>query len=445
MLTASVFLAAFFLACLLALVRHPVFGLMAYLAAFYFHPPSRWWVYALPDLRWSLVAAGVTFIGLLIHRRKMRRSPVFQNGIMIGIALFVLWIAIQSMWALDGPMHLNLLDHYVKFTIAAILIYKCIDSETHLKMFLWAHVIGGFAFGWDAFLNYSGGRFEGYGGPGFSDANFAGIQTVTAIFAASILMLSGNSRERLAVAFFAPFIVNGLVTTMSRSSFLAAIVGGMAFIWFCPARFRVSVSVLGIAALAGFFVLSNEQFWDRMDSITYAGEEVSGIDTGSGRLVQWEAQGEMFAKYPFGCGHRCTATLSPQYLDDRYLTGPEGNRARSSHNTFLTMLVEQGFVGGVFYMLYLIWLRKSANDLRDRLRDSTDLLACALPGVVAILISVTVADVFVDYLKLEVRIWYIAIMLVIYKLSMRQADSVKDIEALMPGNLDNNQLKVEHA
>lgn len=423
MLTASAFLATFFLACLLALVRHPVFGLVAYLSAFYVHPPSRWWVYALPDLRWSLVAAGFTFAGLLIHRHRMQTRPIFQNGIMIGIAFFVIWIAIQSIWALDQPMHIELLDHYVKFTIAAVLIYKCIDSERHLKFFLWAHVIGCFAFGLSAFLGYTGGRFEGYGGPGFSDANYAGIQAVTGIFAASILMLSGNSRERLAVAIVTPFIMNGLVTTVSRSSFLALVCGGVAFIWLCPARFRISVSVLGVAALAGFLLLSHEQFWERMETITFAGEEVTGVDTGAGRRVQWEAQGEMFAEHPFGCGHRCTATLSPQYLDDRHLTGPEGNRARSSHNTFLTMLVEQGFVGGILYALYLFWLRRSATNLRVRLRDSTDLLACALPGVAAILLSITVADIFVDYLKLEVRIWYIAIVLVIYKLSAQLENS----------------------
>ena len=169
-----------------------------------------------------------------------------------------------------------------------------------------------------------------------------------------------------------------------------------------------------------------------MATIMIGGEEVVGVDTGGGRLAIWEAQGEMFADHPFGCGHRCTATLSPQFLEDHYLTGPEGNRARSSHNTFLTMLVEQGIVGGVFYALYFFWLLRSTTQLRERLRGSTGLLACTLPGAVAILVSITVADVFVDYLKLEVRIWYIAIMLAIYKLSIQRTENVSAVSPRSP-------------
>ena len=110
MLTASLFLVAYFLACFLALVRHPVFGLLAYLAAFYFHPPTRWWSYALPDLRWSFLAAAFTFVGILIHRRKLQSGPVLRNGVVQGLVLFVIWIVIQSAWALNEQMHFNLLE-----------------------------------------------------------------------------------------------------------------------------------------------------------------------------------------------------------------------------------------------------------------------------------------------------------------------------------------------
>ena len=45
---------------LLAFVSHPRWGLFTYLGAFYLHPPYRWWGTALPEFRWSLVAAVVT-------------------------------------------------------------------------------------------------------------------------------------------------------------------------------------------------------------------------------------------------------------------------------------------------------------------------------------------------------------------------------------------------
>jgi hypothetical protein len=67
------------------------------------------------------------------------------------------------------------------------------------------------------------------------------------------------------------------------------------------------------------------------------------------RMVLLEAQMRMAAGYPHGAGHRGTAALSPQYLDREWLTfgtdDSEEEAARSSHNTFMTVLVEQGIPG----------------------------------------------------------------------------------------------------
>src|SRR5262245_28767941 len=64
-LTAIAFAGVFALALVLAFVRHPIFGLGAYLLAFFNHPPDRWWGQSLPDLRWSLLAAAVTLVAAL--------------------------------------------------------------------------------------------------------------------------------------------------------------------------------------------------------------------------------------------------------------------------------------------------------------------------------------------------------------------------------------------
>ena len=69
-LTAIVFVGVY-VACLgYALMRRPMYGLVAYLWAFYNHPPSRWWGDDLPTLRWSLIAAVVTLLALKLHARE---------------------------------------------------------------------------------------------------------------------------------------------------------------------------------------------------------------------------------------------------------------------------------------------------------------------------------------------------------------------------------------
>jgi hypothetical protein len=99
-LTGLIFLLAYAGGCLAALARHPVYGLMTYVGVFYLHPPSRWWGQALPDLRWSLLAALVTLIATMVHRKQVDPVPLFHHKVMMGLLLFVVWIAIQTGWAM---------------------------------------------------------------------------------------------------------------------------------------------------------------------------------------------------------------------------------------------------------------------------------------------------------------------------------------------------------
>lgn len=82
-ITAAVFVLVYVAGLALAL-WNPMAGLCAYLWAFYMNPPGNWWGQDLPDLRWSLIAALVTFVAYVLHnlsgagsaRRSVRGSEV---------------------------------------------------------------------------------------------------------------------------------------------------------------------------------------------------------------------------------------------------------------------------------------------------------------------------------------------------------------------------------
>lgn len=410
-LTSLAFLAAFFSGCIAALVRHPVYGLVTYVLMLYLHPPSRWWGEALPDLRWSLTAAAVTLVGVLMKRNSRPTLPIMRHPVMVGLLAFVAWIALQSIWALDRPMHMELLTIYVKYAVLLALIVKCLDSEEHLRLFVWAHVLGCFYLGWIVYTSYEGGRFEGFGGPDINEANAGALQIVTGIFAGSALFLATNWKGRAVLLGCMPFLVNALVATQSRSGFLAAGIGGVIFNFLAPKRYSKLIRVLSILAVVLFALLTNPDYWLRIGSLQYAGEEVEGVDTGAGRLVIIEAQGRMFLEYPFGCGHRCTASLSTRFLADEYLTGEGADRARASHNTVMTLLVEQGIPGVLCYVLLLAWIIRKVLALRRRVRERADFQALLVPAMAAALCAVTLSDMFVDYLKMEVRFWFVALLI----------------------------------
>lgn len=413
-LTALIFVIAFLAGCIAAFVRHPVYGLMTYLGVFYVHPPSRWWGQGiLLDIRWSLLAAGVAVVAVLMHRTTTPTAPIFRSGAFWGFAGLVGWIAVQSLWALDAEAHADQLAIYLKFLVVIYLFTRAIDSERALRMVLWTHVLGCFYLGWVAYTSYSGGRFEGFGGPGIGEANAGALQMVTGIVVAGALFLDSRPRSRLVLLGVIPIIVNALVTTISRSGFLAAGAAGVVFNFFTPARYRGRVRILSVLALVLFALLTNPIYWARMDTLKYKGEEVEGIDTGGGRLVIIEAQWKMFSAHPMGCGHMCTTVLSPSYLEERRLSAG----ARASHNTFMTMLVDHGIPGGLFYIAMLAWIYRSLRVVSRRLRGESGFLATVLPAVAAVLGAITVGDLFAQFPKFEARIWFVTLLIVLLHLT----------------------------
>lgn len=428
---AAVFVLAYIAGVLLALVRHPIYGLLTYVAAFYIHPPSRWWGQGwMFDVRWSLIAAAVTLLALIV-RRTPSSAPVFRSGALWAFVAFVAWVGLQSFWALDPEAHADLLSYYLKFVLVIVMICKCIETEQHLRLFLWCHVLGCFYLGWLAFTSYSGGRLDGVGGPGIDEANAAGLQVVTGILVSGSLFLGGQPRTRLGLLGVIPILVNGLVTTISRSGFLAAGIGGVVYNLFTPDKYRRAVRFLSVLAVVLFGLLTSDTYWDRISTIKYQGEDVEGVDTGGGRLEIIAAQWQMFKARPLGCGHMCTTVLSPSFIEDRFLT--QGGRA--SHNTFMTMLVDHGIPGAAFYVMMLAWIYRSLRQVARCLGGGEGFLATVLPAIAGVLAAVTIGDLFVQYPKFEARFWFVSLLIVMLHLSQRQAarEATQAIPGAPPG------------
>ena len=414
--TGLLFVVAFLAGCVAAFVRHPVYGLVTYIGVFYLHPPSRWWGQGLLlDVRWSLIAAGVALVAVMVNPPKQPTAPVLRSGVFWSFVAFILWIALQGFWAKDAEAHADLLSIYLKFLVVMYLFCRCIDSEQALMKVFWAHALGCFYFGWLAYTSYGGGRFEDFGGPGLGEANAAALQMATGVVVNGSLFLASDMRGRLLLFVVIPIVVNGLVTTISRSGFLSAGMAGLVYNLFTPAKYRKRVGLLSVLALVLFALLTNPIYWARIGTLKYKGEEVEGIDTGGGRLVIIEAQWKMFRANPLGCGHMCTTVLSPGYLEEHRLSAG----ARSSHNTFMTMLVDHGIPGGVFYVALLAWVVRSLRKVARNVRGQEGILPIALPAVAAALGAIFIGDLFVQYPKFEARVWFVSLLMVLLHLSAK--------------------------
>jgi hypothetical protein len=416
MLTGLAF-TAFFLGLLaMALKRHPVFGLYAYLAVFYVHPPSRWWSSMLPDLRWSLLAGVVTLLAVYIHRDKLAKAPPWiANGAAACIAGYCGWMWVQNAWALDGPGHYAASVQYTKYVVAFYFCYRILDTPARLRDFLLVHLAGCAYLGLQAFLssNFTGGRLNGVGGPGIDDANTLGMFLATGVVAGAALALSQSGWRRNVTFAGLALAMNGLVLTASRGAFVGLIGGGGVVSALHPRRFRGRLVVLSMIALIGFVAVADERFVQRIVSLVAVWERSEDIDmSAESRFEIKAAQWQMFLDFPLGSGHKGTAILSPLYLDDRWLTNArngEGPRGRSSHNTFFTALTEQGVVGALLFTGLVLWVLMAALRiylLRHRVDDPTQpVIAAGLCGGVMV---VLVAGIGTDYLMAEVQFWILA-------------------------------------
>jgi hypothetical protein len=418
-LPALLFVVLFVLGCLLAFVRHPIFGLLTYVGVFYVHPPSRWWgQHALMEQRWSYIAAVVSLLAIFFGKHEKPVKPFGRQGFVIAFILFYLYVLLQLTWALSIDEHQRLVEYYFKYAIVMFVIYRALDTIENVWLFLWAHVTGCFYFGWIAYTEYEGGRFEGFGGPGLSEANAAALTMLTGAIVLASLFMAMDRKRRIVLAGMVPFILNGIVTTISRSAFLATAAAGLVFNLWAPKAWRGKVAALTVLGGMVFVGFTNDTYWSRIDTVKYKGAEVGGVDMSAGRLAVMQAQLRMAGSHPMGCGHSCTEFLSPSYIAQEKLNRSSGTRA--SHNSFLSLLVDQGFIGAAAYIGMLLWLLRSLQSLKRHVVRHASPLAPLLPGVAAVFAAMCVGDMFVPYVRYEIRFWFFGLLLAMLNLAEKE-------------------------
>lgn len=416
-ISAILFVIVFTAAIVLALFRHPIYGLGAYLLGFYGFPPGRWWWVGMPDIRWLMIAALVTFIAVLRFERKPGQPPWYSNTAMVLLFLFTVWLWIQQAWALDPTTHNYFATTYTKFLIFFFLMYRILQDEESVKLFSLAHVLGCAYYAWLAYNVTGGGRIQDIGGPNMEGTSAFSAHATTGLILGGILLFQTRGAVRVGLLVCLAFILNGIILTQSRGAFLGLIAGGLVVLYLCPPKKKLKMYAAAVLASVLFLMLASEAFWQRMESIFHAVEQTEEMDgSAEGRWLLIDAQWKMFALNPVtGSGHRGTAVLSPRYLSEEWLVRSGG---RSSHNTFMSLIVEQGIVGSALYGMLMLWamyrlVRMKALD-RYGLPPSLGLYRAAIGGALA---NMAVAGMFFDALRLEVTIWFVILLVIVSQLA----------------------------
>ena len=411
MLSAVAFVLFCFFCAAMAFVRHPIFGLYFYLASIYVHPPSRWWGYMLPDLRWALLSAGITVLAVAFHRGRLSAKPLWLgNAPAAVLSLYAAWMWLQTLWALDQPTHIEGSTQFVKCLVALWFVYRIVDTTERLRDFLFLHAVGCGLLGiYAQFAGRDGNRLDGVGGPGMDDANTLGAYLATGVIVCMGLFLTQKGWRRWASLGLLAIIVNGFVLANSRGPFLG-LAAGVLVLALCKARVHRPLfwSMVLVGTLGSGFIV-DKAFVERMFTMgDVVSQDEEADKSARSRVAILEAQVRMARDYPLGAGHRGTAALSTRYLDRQWLTGggADADAQRSSHNTFMTTLVEQGPPGALMFIALVLWLVQAMLRIRRWNSAAVDpeliTLGAAVCGAITV---VYVAGWAADYLLAEVQFW----------------------------------------
>jgi hypothetical protein len=403
--TALAFVLAFFAFGVLAFIRHPIWGLHAYLLVFYMGPESAWWGEALPNLRWSLSSALLTLIAVVMYKAKTQRESWFKYKPIRVLIIFACWLWIQTPWALSTDNHVFLATLFTKYILIFAIIYACLDSEERVHEFLVAHIIGCFWWSYQGWQNHGGGRLEDIGTGDVMGSAFASMHISTALAIAGFMFMSFKGWKKWVPFLAVPFMMNAIILMQTRAAFLGLIAAvPVAFILGPPAKRGLVLFYLALGAGLLFYV-ADDAFWERMGTIKV--EEGQERDASAeSRIDLAYANLRMSRDYPMGVGHRGNDLLSPKYVSSQFLTEKEGSRIRSAHNTELAILVDHGWLGILLMVMFHARLMRSILQLRKEMWNAQNLQAVAIASALAAgLVLYWVNGQFANMLKAEVLIW----------------------------------------
>jgi len=422
MFSAAAFVLFAVVCSVLAFRRHPIYGLYFYLATTYVHPPSRWWNYILPDLRWALLSAVVCVLAVAFHRGRLsQRPPWTSSAPAIILSLYAAWMWLQTPWALSVEEHLNGTVLFTKYILAFWFIYRIADTKELIRDVMLFHAAGCAMLGLMARLSHRDfGRVEGVGGPGIDDANSLGMFLATGAVVCIALLLSQRGWRRLLAICLLPLLLEGFVVTNSRGAFLGLAMGVAVLLFARSVAYNKAMLTLGVVVALVAAVAVDQKFIDRMSTIgDVTSESVDAEMSARSRVTLMRAQLEMARDHPMGVGHRGTVELSPQYLDRIWLDhgGRDPDSGRSSHNAFLSALVEQGVLGALLFLILVGWVVRTIWRVRSmRRRDDDPELVMLAAGLCGALGVVFVAGLATDYLTTEVQFWLFACLVSAIKL-----------------------------
>ena len=415
-LHALFYLVIVFIGWVASIFLNPLWGLLTYAFVYFNIPQCQWWGYQVPDIRWSLTSAMILVISSLLHYQSLSKIKLISiKSLKWLIALLILMIIISP--SSPCPETWRRVYDFFRYVAIFILIVKIIKDYQGYKYFIWLFLGEILYLSYLAHYYFRGGRLDGIGTPDATNANMFAALLLTSIPLLGNLILYGKKVEKIGVLLSIPVIIDAFIMCASRGAFIGLVCMLIAMIITADKKVRKYMMIIAVIIAISLYFLIDETYKRRLATLFHTDSIASAKEVSSGRFEIWQYGLKMLKDYPFGTGGGGFMYLSPIYLPKRLIESTVGQRA--SHNTYLMVLIEQGPLGLVLFLGFLLSIFKSLHKIKQKvlfLEDKKHLYYESL-AIQSSLIGLLTASFFIDRLYFEVLYWLCALAVVVEYLS----------------------------
>lgn len=310
-----------------------------------------------------LIGVIALFFGFMaILERGKVRKPAPGHFMML---LFVATAAVSYLWSLYPEGTLNQTVTYLQLFMLVWLIWELAPQALQQKRLMQAYVLGTYISGADTIYNYLANEqsaYQRYAGAGL-DANDLGLMMALSIPVSYCLLIQEKGWKAWVYRLQLVLAGTTVLLTASRGATLACLVA-IAIVPLTHARLTARKKVALLLTLAilivGVLAFVPTTSWERLSTVPSEFEH----GTLTGRTVIWTAGWQIFREHPYvGIGSNAFRVIVSRVLRDPIRLDDPTSPAPPAHNTFLSVLVEEGVVGFTVFAAMLIVMALSLTAL----------------------------------------------------------------------------------
>jgi len=291
------------------------------------------------------------------------RTLAVQHIVML---LFFIWAGLTYFWSFDPSATAVSIYTFVQMFVMIWLVWEFAQTRKEQFLLLRAYMAGSLVSSVGALVGFfrntglTNGRYSGLG------FNAGDLAFILALAIPISLYLAVRERRKIMVWIAGAATVLAfcaIVLTASRGSLIACIPTIVILPLLFPklrwGRNLVLLTFLALAA-AGAWLFMPESSWSRLSTI---GSEISS-GTLNERTMIWQLGWQIFGQAPFqGVGSEAFAGAAEHSLGLASNSSTEMGVAKvrlAAHNTFLSILLEEGVIGFTLFFALLLTLIVSA-------------------------------------------------------------------------------------